>query len=36
MRVAGVLLIVALLAGCGYRGSLYLPGRTPPPADTGR
>jgi predicted small lipoprotein YifL len=29
LRVVGVLMMLFLLAGCGYKGSLYLPGKEP-------
>jgi len=29
LRVVGVLLMLCVLAGCGYKGSLYLPGKEP-------
>jgi predicted small lipoprotein YifL len=29
LRVVGILLMLSVLAGCGYKGSLYLPGKEP-------
>ncbi len=29
MRVVGMLMMMCALAGCGYKGSLYLPGNEP-------
>lgn len=29
LRVFGALLMLCVLAGCGYKGSLYLPGNEP-------
>ena len=29
MKVVGMLMLMCVLAGCGYKGSLYLPGKEP-------
>lgn len=29
MRVVGMLMVLCVLAACGYKGSLYLPGNDP-------
>ena len=34
MRAALILLVVALIAGCGYKGPLYLPKPKPEPQAT--